>query len=400
MFFIAFRYLFSKKYQFLPSFSVFVAFFGVFLSVAVLILVSSVIGGFKQDFERLVIGTRPHISLYPKNGEFQSMNFNIKLNEKIKSVSPVVSGEGIVSFNKKNNGVLIKGVEDDYFLQRKMLKKSIIEGEFKENFAVVGIELAKKMGIQIGDKISIFSSKTRQTIFGAVPVHKEFVVSGFFGVNMYFYDSSSVYLHIHNARGLFLENGVANVVEIELENPQMVDNFNFQILEKVGGYFSTWKSENGSFIEAIATQEAVMFLILSLFLLIASFIIFSTISSVVNEKERQMAVLQSFGLRKEKVLGIFLIFGSMIVLPAIALGSTLGILLAINLEAIKNWLEEITNLVIFDSAHYFLAYIPSVVEWWKVGKIILFAIGLCGFCIIIPGLRSTKIMPSRSLRFE
>lgn len=404
VFFIAYRYLFSKKYKYLPSFSVFLTFFGIFLSVFTLVLVTSVMNGFKHDFENLIIGSRPHITIYPKSQSFEDASLVIKQipTNNVLQIDAVTSGEGVVSFNNKTTGVLIKGIDSSkYFSSRKLLQNSIVEGNFDNEKVVIGIEIAKKMNIHIGDKITIISSKMRNTIFGSFPIHKTFVVSGFFSINMYIYDSSSIYIPQKDATSLFLDSGNSNAIEITLLDAKNTENF-YKNLQKtqIDGYITNWKNDNKSFIDAIAMQSAVMTLILSAFLLIAGFIVFATISNIVNEKRRTIAILQSFGTSNWHILEIFTIFGFIITIPAILLGAGFGATISINLDSIKNWLENQTGSTIFDSAHYFLSYIPSVVEWSSIVKICFFALLLCFVCIVVPAYRATKVLPNEALRFE
>jgi lipoprotein-releasing system permease protein len=425
---IATRYLFSKKYKYLPSFSVVLAFFGVFISVATLILVLSVMNGFKEDFEKLVIGTRPHITIYPQDAKFNKINdviLDLQSYSDIGSINPVANGEGVVSFNGKTSGAMIKGVESNYFQARELLKRSIVNGNFKTGEVVLGVELANKLGIRIGDTITIISSKMRKTLFGSLPIHKSYKVSGFFKVDMYIYDSSMVYINIQDASALLFDEKTmlpqnesnntnisddnlsnmifANALEVTLKDPSHTEDVHFVLTQNkrlYGNYITNWKTDNQSFIDAIATQTAVMFLILSLFLIVSSFIIFSTLSSVVNEKKRSIAILQSFGMSGNKVITIFTTFGAMITLPAILLGAIFGGTVALNIDAIKNWLEARTGSTIFDSAYYFLSYIPSKVHWGSVYNVCMFSIVLCMISVILPSLRAKKVLPHESLRWE
>ena len=408
MLFLSFRYTLSKRYKFLPSFSVALAFCGVFISVCTLILVLSVMNGFKEDFEKLVIGTRPHITVYPQSVTFQNEYEVIEtiLNiREIKAVNKVINGEGVLSFSGKTSGVIIKGVEDAYFNASPLLSKSIIAGRLEQGGVVVGIELANKLGVNIGDTVTVLSSKMRKTLFGDLPVHKSYKVTGFFKVNMYIYDSSMLYLHLQDATTLLLDSvdPKVNALEIILDNAQKTEEV-YKILAKsliqYGGYITNWKNDNQSFIDAIATQTAVMSMILSLFLIISSFIIFSTLSSIINEKKRSMAIMQSFGMSSMEVMRVFITFGLIITIPAIIFGAIVGCVLSMNIENIKNWLETQTGTIIFDSAYYFLSYIPSSIHWGSVIKVCSFSVALCVISIVIPTIRSRKIMPHEALRFE
>ena len=412
VFFIASRYLFSKKYKKIPSFSVFLAFFGTFLSVSVLILVLSVMNGFKEDFEKLVIGTRAHITIYPSGKSFENLEKKIQDVNFIKNkfqtplnIEPVINGQGVLVFNEKTSGVIIKGVNESYF-SRNLLKNTIISGTFKQGEVIIGIEIAKTLGIKIGDNITVLSSKMRKTLFGEMPIHKLYKVSGFFKVNMYVYDSSMVYMDISSANGLILDGTdtlAANAIEVVLQKSNFMEEIYSGMLQSplfTSEYITNWKNDNQSFIDAIATQTAVMFLILSLFLIISSFITFSTLSAVVNEKRRSIAILQSFGYSSRDVIKIFITFGGIIVVPAVILGAIFGILIALNIENIKNFLEMVTGQTIFDGAYYFLSYIPSKVHWMSVVRVCIFSLILALFSVGIPAIRSGRVLPHEALRFE
>lgn len=364
--------------------------------------------GFKEDFEKLVIGTRPHITIYPQNAAFQvdeEIVHSILQNLEVKVVNKVINGEGVLSFGGKTSGIIIKGVEGLYFNASTLLSKSIIRGKMEQGGVVLGVELANKLGVNIGDSVTLLSSKMRKTLFGDLPIHKSYKVTGFFKVNMYIYDSSMVYLHLQDAAALLLDSieQKANALEVTLKNVNKTEEVYKSLaknLMQYGGYITNWKNDNQSFIDAIATQTAVMSMILFLFLIISSFIIFSTLSNIVNEKKRSMAIMQSFGMSSMEVMRIFITFGLIIVIPAIILGAIVGCVISVNIENIKNWLESQTGTMLFDSAYYFLSYIPSSIHWGSVVKVCSFSVVLCVFSILIPAIRSRKIMPHEALRFE
>ena len=411
IFFIASRYLLSKKYKNLPSFSVFLAFFGIFLSVSVLILVLSVMNGFKEDFEKLIIGTRPHITIYPSKKSFENPKLILENLKKIQSNSKIqakaeltTNGQGVLVFNEKTSGVLIKGVQNSYF-SRETLENTIVNGDLKSGEVVIGIEIAKTLGIKIGDEITILSSKMRKTLFGDMPIHKSYKVSGFFKVNMYVYDSSMVYMDLQSANSLILneDSDTSNAIEVVLQKPNLMEEFYEEMVQSplfAKNYITNWKNDNQSFIDAIATQTSVMFLILSLFLIISGFITFSMLLAVVNEKRRSIAILQSFGYSSTDVIKIFITFGAIIVVPAIILGGIFGCTIAMNIENIKNALEQASGVRIFDSAYYFLSYSPSEIHYGSVLKVCLFSLVLATFSVGIPAVRSGRILPHESLRFE
>ena len=307
-------------------------------------------------------------------------------------------------FNEKTSGVLIKGIQNSYF-SRDTLENTIVNGSLKSGEVVIGIEIAKTLGIKIGDEITILSSKMRKTLFGEMPIHKSYKVSGFFKVNMYVYDSSMVYMDIKSANSLILneDSSTSNTIEVVLQKPNLMEELYEEMVQSplfAKNYITNWKNDNQSFIDAIATQTSVMFLILSLFLIISSFITFSMLSAVVNEKRRSIAILQSFGYSSTDVIKIFITFGAIIVVPAIILGAIFGCTIAMNIENIKNTLEQASGMHIFDAAYYFLSYIPSEIHYGSVVKVCLFSLVLAIFSVGIPAVRSGRILPHESLRFE
>ena len=406
--FIAMKFIKSKKYSFLPSLSFLTSFFGVFISVFALITTISVMEGFKQEFQKNILGLRPHIKVYFDSKNYQIEQFNdysakrFKLpKEGILNASGGLSGEVIASDStgRRMQGIILNAMEEEGFYSRELLKNGT-SGSFRDGI-VIGKELAFNLGVSIGDYINLISPQFRKTPFGSIPVHKTFKVSGIFDVGMHFYDNSFAFLNLKEAEEFFGKSG-ADYLEIIVSNPNQLDLIKRAITSSFNNAvrITDWQSENRGFINAIALQKSVMFFILAMFLLLASFIMFSSLSALVMQKSKTIAILQTMGFSGRQVISTFFQVGIFTTIPAIFLGVLLGGIFVLNLEDIKNWLEGVLNAKIFDGAYYFLSYIPSHLEVSVIIQVVLLSFVLCFVAIIIPALRAVKTRPIEALRWE
>lgn len=412
--FIALRYIKSKRHSFLPSLSFATSFFGIFLSVFTLIVTICVMDGFKEEFKNNIIGIRPHMKIYFLNDagkpslipDYKSEVRKIK-GDDILFASEGIGGEGMVTIKggAKLQGVVISGITESGFLNRSLISKSIISGALnnfdEEEDIIIGSELAFLMGVAVGDVINLVSPKTRSTPFGSIPIHKTFKVSAIFKVGIYFYDSAFVFIPFKMAEKFFDQEG-ANFIEVMVKNPNNLSIAKMEIGESLQRriFISDWQTENKSFIDAINLQKSVMFFILLMFLILASFIVFSSLSALIVQKNKTTAILKTIGLSSFQSILIFIQVGMFAVIPAVFLGSVLGSIFVIKLEAIKNWLEGVTGSKIFDGAYYFLSYIPSKLEPMVIVQIVCISLVASLFAIILPSLKILKTKPIDALKWE
>ena len=406
---IAIKYIKSKRYNYLPSLSFLTSFFGIFISVFALITVISVMEGFKQEFQKNIVGLRPHIKVYFIGEDYKIKQFtdykqkSELISPLVKNVSGGLSGEAILSdtSGKRLTGVIINSLETGGFYSRDLLKKHI-KGEFKEgNFITIGSELAFNLGVQIGDEVNLISPQFRKTPFGNIPIHKTYIVSGIFNVGMHFYDSSFVFLNLPQGEVFLAKNG-AEYLEVMVDDFNNLNEIKRQIFSIFGKNvrITDWKTENKGFIDAINLQKSVMFFILFMFLILAGFIMFSGLSSLVMQKNKTTAILRTLGFSKLQVALTFFQVGMFTTIPAIFGGMALGSIFVLNLEKIKNYLEQQLNATIFDGAYYFLSYIPSHIEPKIILQVLFLSFILCFTAIIIPSLRAIKTEPIDALRWE
>jgi lipoprotein-releasing system permease protein len=414
-FFIALKYIQSKRYNRLPSLSFLTSFFGVFISVFALISVVSVMEGFKVEFERNIQGLRPHIKVYFLNqyggikifNDYKEKREQITQNQilqnEIKNISGGLSGEAISSnaSGSRLSGIILNALEPDGFYAKNLLKDNT-SGKFEDEGIVIGSELAFNLGVRLGDEINLISPMFRKTPFGNIPIHKTYKVTGIFNVGMHFYDSSFAFLTTQQGMS-FLQKEGAEYLEIMLTNPNNLQNIKAELFKVFNGQnirITDWKTENKGFIDAINLQKAVMFFILMMFLLLASFIIFSGLSSLVMQKNKTTAILRTMGFSRIQVALTFFTVGSITVLPAIFLGILLGGLFVLNLESLKNYIENLFGTKIFDGAYYFLSYIPSELDLSTILQVSSLSLILCLIAITVPSLKAIRTNPIDALRWE
>lgn len=413
--FLALKYIKSKKRKYLPSLSFFTSFIGIFLSVFALVVVISVMEGFKEEFQKTIIGIRPHIKIFAeKNGkivDFPKKNLSLEqfyVEKNITHVGNGISGEVILinPLNERISGSIISGLQKEDFESRPILKNSVIEGSLehfnKEEGLIIGNELASQLGLYIGSEVNVVLPIFRKTAIGSIPIHKTFKVKAIFNVGMYFYDSTYIFMPLAAGEQFFRKEGKAGFIEILLQNPHRVKTTRKALENYLGPgfYITDWQSENKSFIEAINLQKSVMFFILLIFLLLASFIMFSSLSSLVNQKNKSTAILRTMGFKKKEVMFTFFQVGIFTAGPAIIAGLCLGASFSYNLEKIKNWIESLLKAKIFDGAYYFLSYIPSSISGMLLFRIFLIIVGMCLISIILPSFKAIKTEPIESLKWE
>lgn len=421
------RLLLSTKYSlntksWLPrlSQSTILSFCGIFLSVATLLIVSSVFNGFKTEFTKTIIGINAPLSIIPNYQYGLQINNTKKLVNQlynlsdIKKAIPIITGEGMLINPQINSGagVLVRGIDPSDFLAKPIFANSLQDGNInslKTNQILIGTELANSKNLQINDTVRLVSSQGSQTLFGFIPRHKDFVIGGIFKTGTSLYDSNLAVLSFDNAAKFFgYHEDQASAIELILHpklnitDRQSIADISNSIREKIPYNIdvTTWYEQNMGFVDAINTQSGVMFFILSLFVIVASFILFSNINNLVTSKTKQIAILQILGATKYDIMAIFVLTGTIISVTAILLGCTFGTLFALNIENIKNCLETTFNMQIFNGAFYFLSYLPSKIYIKDIVFTCLFSFVLSFLSTFIPVLKILKQNPSHATKYE
>ena len=394
----------KKKEGFLKVISIF-SFLGIMLGVAILIIVMSVMNGFKTDLTNKILGLNPHIVIQPNsfkiNDEYLS-NLKSKFNNF--KISKTYSGEGIIVGNDNAKGVIIKGVDLEnkdsvIFYKKNILKGSLLE--FKKNTAFIGSELAFNLKLKVGDKINLMSSAFISTPFGGMPNQQTLIVAGIFSTGFYEFDQNFIFLNLSDALSIFNKDKDDQNLEIYLNDPMKADSYK-EIIQKINeNYFIySWTDLNKSFFSALKVERNVMFIILTLIVVVAAFNIISGLTILIKNKTKEIAILKTLGLSNKSIKKAFFLTGFTIGFFATSTGIVLGIIFSINIEKIRSLLSNLFNFEIFPSDVYFLEQLPSEINIYSIFIIFIFSLIICALASYLPAMSISKMKTFRALKYE
>ena len=395
----------KKKEGFLKVISAF-SFVGIMLGVAVLIIVMSVMNGFRTDLTNKILGFNPHLIIKPYNNEKINNNFKKKLTDNFKEVEYLesFSGEGVVMRTDATKGVIIKGLDQSNKKNFTFLKKILVEGnnyKIKNDEVVVGKQLAIDLNLQPGDKINLLSSALISTPFGGLPKQETYVVKGIFSSGFYEFDKNVIFLNLNQTLNFFNKTEKDINLEIYLQNPLDADKIKNQIQEFESNLFIySWIDLNKSFFGALKVERNVMFIILALIIIVAAFNIVSGLTILIKNKTKEIAILQTLGLNKKSIVKSFFLTGFTIGLTATIAGIILGTLFATYIEPIRIFLSNILHIEIFPADIYFLDKMPSEVNPISILVIFVLSIFTTTIASLIPVLSITKMNTIKALKYE
>ena len=394
----------KKKEGFLKVISIF-SFLGIMLGVAILIIVMSVMNGFKNDLTKKILGLNPHVIIESNSFKIEN-EFIEKLKKKFQNIniSKTYSGEGIVVNNGNAKGIIIKGIDSNNKESLNFLEKNISKGDlnkFKKNTAFIGAELAFNLNIKVGDKINLMSSAFVATPFGGLPKQETLTVTGVFNTGFYEFDQNFVFLNLSDALSIFDKEEHDQNLEIYLTNPMKADLFKNQIQKLDQNYFVySWSDLNKSFFSALKVERNVMFIILTLILIVAAFNIISGLTILIKNKTKEIAILKTLGLSNNSIKKSFFLTGFTIGFFATITGILLGIIFALNIEKIRIILSNVFNFEIFPSDVYFLEQLPSEINTYSIIVIFIFSLIISALASYLPAMAISKMKTFRALKYE
>jgi lipoprotein-releasing system permease protein len=410
-FFIALRYLKSKRKEGFISVIAIFSFIGIMIGVATLIIVMSVMNGFRDELVNRILGINAHLTIYSKHQQipnYQDFTKQLQQIKGVKYVNPLVEAQVMLSANNKNIGGLAKGINLIDLKNKKLIADNITSGNIEvlqnQNSVIIGSAIATSLNLDIGDKIKLISAETNQTIIGSIPRIKTYNVGAIFDSGMYEYDISTVFMPFNIAQTHFRFPASASAMEVFVDDATNVFEVNYQVkkllIDYKGFYVVNWQQSNASFLEALTVERNVMFLILALIILVAAFNIISSMIMLVNDKNKNIALLRSLGMDKFSIMRIFLICGSSIGFVGTALGLIIGVLFSANINNIKIWLESVTNATLFNPTIYFLSNLPSRIFVSDIILIVTISLILSFLATIYPAYKASKSNPADILRYE
>ncbi len=410
---IALRYLRARREEGFISVIALFSLVGIALGVATLIVVLAVMNGVRGELINSIIGLEGHVTVYANErgiADYDKISKELVNIPGVTLALPKVEGQIMASHNGVASGAMVSGFRADDIDKKTLLTKKISTGgleEFKQGEGIIiGSRMAEKMGVRIGDDLTLISPEGRATIAGMVPRVKAYKVVGTFEVGMFAYDSSLILMPFSEAQIYFKlhENGADNAssIEITTNDPDKAQQAASKVSQQLGGGYRVydWKSSNNHIFEAVLVQRNVMFLILMLIILVASFNIISSLIMLVREKGQDIAILRTMGASKASIMRIFFMCGASVGVAGTFIGFLLGLLIAFNTENIQLWLEGMMGHKLFSAELYFLSHLPSKVDFGEVVSVLVFSLALSFLATIYPARRAAKLNPAEALRYE
>ncbi len=402
---ISFRNLKPKKKEgFLKIISIF-SFLGIMLGVAILIIVMSVMNGFKTDLTNKILGLNPHIVIQPNSFQIDDAYISkIKKNFKSISLSKSYSGEGIIISQNNAKGIILKGVDKREKNITNFFKSFLSQGDlsnFKENTIFIGSELAFNLELNVGDTLSLMSSAFVATPLGSLPKQENYRIAGIFNTGFLEFDQNIVFINIKDALSIFEKEEKDQNVEIYLENPLEANSFKNKIQKFNQNYFIyTWSDLNKSLFSALKVERNVMFIILSLIVVVAAFNIISGLTILIKNKTKEIAILKTLGLSNKSIKKTFFLTGFVIGFFATVTGVIIGVIFSINVEKLRLLLSKVFNFEIFPSDIYFLDVLPSEINLKSILIVFIISIAISAIASYLPAMKISKMSTFRALRYE
>ena len=394
----------KKKEGFLKIISIF-SFLGIALGVAILIIVMSVMNGFKNELTKKILGLNPHIIIEPNSFNIDN-DYILRITKKFTdvSLSKTYSGEGIAISNDKAKGLILKGVNIEEEKIKEFFKKNLTSGKienFKNNSVFIGTELAFNLNLKEGESINLMSSAFIATPLGGLPKQENFKIAGTFNTGFLEFDQNIVFLNIQDALSIFNKSPKDQNIELYLTDPLKANQYKNQIeIINPNFFIYTWADLNKSLFSALKVERNVMFIILTLIIIVAAFNIISGLTILIKNKTKEIAILKTLGLSNASIKKSFFLTGFSIGFLATLTGIFLGIIFSINIEKFRVFLSTVFNLEIFPADIYFLEKLPSEINFQSILIIFFLSLFVSAIASYIPANNITKMKTFRALKYD
>tara|TARA_B110000261_G_scaffold117733_1_gene131396 strand:+ start:1281 stop:2510 length:1230 start_codon:yes stop_codon:yes gene_type:complete len=401
---ITFRYLKTRKKDgFLNVISIF-SFIGISLGVAVLIIVMSVMNGFRTELINKIVGFNAHITVKPYENQISINKIDQNLEKILKDSILSNSGEAIIIKNETLKGVLLRGYKSKDFSKLNIFdNKLFLDGKniLLENNISIGKELSFTLNLDVGDRITLMSSTGIETIIGNLPKQKTFVVTSIFDSGLADFDNNIAFINLETLEEFFDLKEKDRNLEIYLKNPEKIE-YQKKITQNnfPDSFVYSWSDMNRSLFSALKVERNVMFIILSLIIIVAAFNIISGLTILVKNKTRDIAILKSIGVLNKSIIKIFFLVGIIIGTTATLFGIFLGVIFSLYIENLREFLSKTFNITLFPEEIYFLSTMPSEINLKSILIISLCSIFVTIIVSIFPAIKASKLDPVKGLKYE
>ncbi|MDC3272742.1 lipoprotein-releasing ABC transporter permease subunit [Hyphomicrobiales bacterium] len=406
---IAGRYLKSKKKDGVISIIAIFSLIGIILGVATLIIVLAVMNGFRTELLDKILGINGHITVQDYDGklyDYQDYSKSIISISGISNAIPIIDSQVMISSGDITNGALIKGVTREGILSINKISQNIKLGSL-DNFnnnevIIIGTRMAINMGVNVGDSLTLISPKGAQTPFGTTPRVKSYQIIALFEIGMSEYDGNIIYMPLLEAQRYFNKKDAVSGIEIFLDNPDEVENYQEQIenITNNNFYVSSWKQKNSAFFTALEVERDLMFIIVSLIVLVAGLNIISGLIMLVKDKTSDIAILRTMGASRNSIMRIFFITGAFIGITGTFIGVVVGILFCNNIDFIRLLISNITGTDLFSPEMYYLTKLPAEINISELISVIIMSLSFSVIATLYPSYRASKVDPVVALRYQ
>lgn len=407
---IAGRYLRARRKEGFISVIAGFSFAGIALGVATLIIVMSVMNGFRTELLERILGLNGHLLVRSTSTGglpgYDEITQRLLAVDGVVRASPIIEGQVMASANDSATGVLVRGLRPTDLQSFNVIADNIIDGDlttFEDDKGLaVGSRLASRLGLGVSDHLTLLAPRGAVTPFGTAPRVKAYPIAAIFSMGMSEYDSSFIFMPLGEAQRYFRMKNQVTAIEVMITDPDLVHDYRWPIIEAAGRGTRVvdWQQINSSFFGALQVERNVMFLILTLILIVAALNIISGLIMLVKDKGSDIAILRTMGATQGAIMRIFLISGASIGVVGTLVGLTLGTAFCANIETLRQWLSRLTGTELFSPEVYFLSRMPAEMDLGEVATVTLMALALSFLATLYPSWRAARLDPVEALRYE